>query len=72
MVIPPLARGLHLQMLTPLDWLLALGVGVGATAWRAVIDHLWPVSTATPPPRPAVPSAPRAVPPGVPLAGGAR
>jgi Ca2+-transporting ATPase len=44
MAIGPLARGLHLQMLSGSDWASALGVGLAATSWRAVIDHLWPAS----------------------------
>ena len=58
MLIPPLARGLHLQLLAPLDWAIALGVGVGATGWRVVVDHVWPVSTKPAAPRVAEVSPP--------------
>ena len=43
MAIGPLARGLHLHMISAANWGLALGVGVGVTGWRAVVDHFWPV-----------------------------
>ena len=44
MLIPPLARALHLQTLSWADWGLAAAVGIAATGWRALLDHFKPVS----------------------------
>ncbi len=43
MTIGPLARLLHLEGLSPRQWLLALGVALAATLWRAVLDAWRPV-----------------------------
>jgi Ca2+-transporting ATPase len=48
MTVPPLAGALHLQAISPAQWALALGVALGATAWRAVLDHVRPVSASAP------------------------
>ncbi len=48
MAIPPLARALHLEMLSLQDWAIAFGVALAATAWRGVIDHFWPVPLTKP------------------------
>jgi Ca2+-transporting ATPase len=45
MLVPPLARVLHLQWLSAGDWALAVGVGLGTVGWRVLLDHLRPVST---------------------------
>ncbi len=57
MAIGPLARALHLHMISAADWGLALGVGVSLTGWRAVVDHVWPVGGAD-----GAPSRPPSVP----------
>jgi len=43
LVVPPLARGLHLQPLGARDWAVAVGVALAATLWRAALDRLRPV-----------------------------
>jgi len=50
MLIPPLAKALHLEFPSLTGWALAFGVALAATAWRVVLDHLRPVSPGTAPP----------------------
>ena len=46
LVVPPLARALHLQPLSVRDWGVALGVALAVTLWRAVLDRVRPVQVA--------------------------
>jgi Ca2+-transporting ATPase len=46
--VPPLARALHLVTLDAEGWGLAFAVGLGTTAWRAVLDLAWPARTRAP------------------------
>jgi len=45
-MVPPIARVLHLEPISLADWAVALLVAVAATGWRAVLDHLRPITTA--------------------------